>query len=325
MFHKLTKKIKKKHIKCLYVCINIIILLYFFSNMLAYNKRYINIIYENINVTKLINSNTYLNKDFCTFIQKNLNKRKQPFDFEHELFFFVTLISCKIPFSFIRFGDGEELIMSGKNVKAETDQWYWEPKLNKFREQLIESSNICKNDNNFIGIPCKNWIQISKSILSFSNCSSSKYMSYSTIFINKNYDLFKNWIFNFIYSQNRWKIILISNSNINKNITWAYKFFPVPDHLIENWDKISIYLLPKISFEAKKNKRIFFVSAGPAANIIISNLSKINNKNIYIDFGSSIEIITKGFSTRPYSDKNSVFSLQSCETFVLKNKLLVYS
>lgn len=122
-------------------------------------------------------------------------------------------------------------------------------------------------------------------------------MSYATLFINKNYPFFKDWILRFINNSNRWKIILVANSIIQTDITWAYKFVPVPDHLIENWDKYCISLLSKLSRQAKKNNLIFFVSAGPAANIIISYLVKINNNNIYIDFDSSIEFITKIYNS----------------------------
>ena len=45
--------------------------------------------------------------------------------------------------------------------------------------------------------------------------------------------------------------------------------------------------------------------------------------NIYIDFGSSIEFITKGYSTRPYS-KGDKTSRQSCEPFYLQNKSIIY-
>ena len=106
-------------------------------------------------------------------------------------------------------------------------------------------------------------------------------MSYTTLFINKNYPLFKNWILFFINNPNRWKIILVANSIIHKNIKWAYKFFPVPNHLIENWYNYSFSLFSKLSHQAKQNDLIFFISAGPAANIIISYLTKINNNNIY--------------------------------------------
>lgn len=265
----------------------------------------------------------------CLIVKDILKNRTQPFDFMKEFVFFTNLISCNIPFSFIRFGDGENSIMKGAKIKAKADKWKWNPqnkKFKKFQDSLIESSSICTKYNGFIGIPCKNWIKVSKSILSFSKCSSAKYMSYATLFINKNYQSFKNWILNFINTSfpNRWKIILVANSIIHKNIKWAYKFYPVPDHLIENWDNIYISLLRKLSYEAKHNNLIFFISAGPAANIIISYLSKINNNNIYIDFGSSIEFITKGYSTRPYAKNGSLYSRQSCESFLFRNKSLIY-
>ena len=94
-------------------------------------------------------------------------------------------------------------------------------------------------------------------------------MSYSALFINKNFKIFKEWILRFINSKNRWKIILIANSLINKDIKWAYKYYPVPERVVERWNEISYSLLPKLENEAMKNNLIFFVSAGPASNIII--------------------------------------------------------
>jgi hypothetical protein len=262
----------------------------------------------------------------CVNVKNKLEDRTMPKDYINEFLFITNLITCKIPFSFIRFGDGENLIMKGINVNVLNDKWNWNSTNIKFKESLIESSSICTNHNNFIAIPCKDWINVSKSILSFSNCSSAKYMSYATLFINKNYQIFKKWLHNFITNSisNRWKIILVANSIIHKNIKWAYKFYPVPDHLIEKWDIYRISLLSKLSNQAKDNDLIFFISAGPAANVIISYLTKINNKNIYIDFGSSIEFITKGYSTRPYSIKGTEYSLHSCEPFFLQNKSLIY-
>ena len=257
-------------------------------------------------------------------IKNKLTKREGPFDFEDELKFFTELISCQIPFSFIRFGDGENSIMKGKAINCRQDRWKWNPSNKKFQESLIQSSSICTKDNNFIGLPCKNWIHISKSILSFSKCSSAKYMSYATLFINKNFVYFKNWLISFVNSSNRWKIILVSNSVINKNISWAFKFFPIPDHLIENFDNISLSFLPELSKLSTQNNLIFFISAGPAANIIVSYLVEINKNNIYIDLGSSIEFLTKGYSTRLYFDKKNKYSHKRCESFFIENKTLIY-
>ena len=158
---------------------------------------------------------------------------------------------------------------------------------------MIESSNMCNEENHFIGLPCKNWQKITDAIFTHSNCTSSKYMSYTTVFVNRNYNRFKEWVLKYINSKNRRKIILIANSIINKDISWADQFFPVYNNLIDNWETDGTELINKLSIVAKQNKLIFFVSAGPAANIIISKLTKINIQNIYIDFGSAIEFITK--------------------------------
>ena len=77
--------------------------------------------------------------------------------------------------------------MKGYKFNAEKDNWNWNIKNKGFQYNLIELSSICTNHNSFIGIPCKNWIKISKLILSFSKCSFPKYMSYATLFINKNF------------------------------------------------------------------------------------------------------------------------------------------
>lgn len=323
---KIIKKIKRKNFKEIIYILTLIILLntLIFSIIFMRSKKSKNIINKNINIANLIKNGEISNNNTCTLIKENLNNRTHPLDFENELYFFFDLISCKIPFSFIRFGDGENLIMKGIKLNVKIDKWHWNDKNKKFQESLIESSSICLYNNGFIGIPCKNWIKISESILSFSKCSSAKYMSYATLFINKNYLIFKDLILRFINSSNRWRIILVANSIINKNISWAYKFFPVPDHLIEKWDKYSFSLFSQLSQEAKQNDLIFFISAGPAANIIISYLIKININNIYIDFGSSIEFITKGYTTRPYAE-NSEYSHQSCESFFLQNKSLIYT
>ena len=213
--------------------------------------------------------------------------------------------------------------MRGENFQS-IDVWHWSPKLKKLRHSLIESASICINSNNFIAIPCKNWIEYSKSILSYSKCNSSKYMSYATLFYNKNYLKFKDWIIKFIYSRDRWDIILVANSKINKNISWACKFYPIPDNAVEIWDEFKISLLSNLSNDAKKSNLIFFISAGPTANIIISYLIKINNKNIYIDFGSSIEFITKGYSTRKYSKKTHINYNKGCESFIIQDKDIIY-
>ena len=107
-------------------------------------------------------------------------------------------------------------------------------------------------------------------------------MSYSALFINKNFKIFKEWILRFINSKNRWKIIFVTNSNINTNIYWSYKFFHIPDYIVENRNNFSQPLIANLSKGAKNNNLIFFILAGPTANILVPYPIQINNKNTHI-------------------------------------------
>ena len=267
---KLHKLIKTNiiNIKIFVKIITSLIIFYSLFYIINTKDKYYKTNFFNImNISNLHKKNLIFDKNVCLYIKNELNKRYKPFKYEEEFFFFTSLISCKIPFSFIRFGDGEASIMKGTS-KISLDRWHWFPNLIKFRNSLIESASICTYPNSFIGLPCKDWVRFSNIVLSYSKCNSSKYMSYGTLFVNKNYQQFKYWITHFIQSSDRWKIILIANSNINKNISWAYKFFPIPNNVVEIWNKYSLSFLSKLSKEAKQNNLLFFVSAGPVANVI---------------------------------------------------------
>ena len=156
---------KRFNNKFLIIILNSLILSFIFIR----NKKSINNLHKNLNFKYLSKNNISSNvSNNCIFVKNILHNRTQPFDYENELFFFIDLISCKIPFSFARFGDGENSIMRGDKIYSSLDKWNWDLKNKKFQESLIESSSICINHNNFIGIPFKNMIKISESILSFS-------------------------------------------------------------------------------------------------------------------------------------------------------------
>ena len=252
------KKIKRyawnlKFVYSIFIVLIFVLICSFLSFRFIRNKIGFNNEYKNINIINSLEKDKASNETDCLLVKNKLKNRTHPFDFANELIFFTELIACKIPFSFVRFADGENAILKGDKIDATLDRWHWNPSNKKFRESLIKATSNCVNDNNFVGIPCKNWIHISKSILSFSNCTSSKYMTFTTLFVNKNFEYFHDWIIRFVNSSNRWKIILVANKIINKNISWAYKFFPVPDHIVENFDNISISLLSELSNLAKQN------------------------------------------------------------------------
>ena len=83
------------------------------------------------NNKNLINNNILTNDILCEKTLKRLYNRTKPFEYKDELIFIIDLISCDIPFSFIRFADGENSIMIGKELKG-IDKWHWNPNNLKF-------------------------------------------------------------------------------------------------------------------------------------------------------------------------------------------------
>ena len=122
-------------IKCFIIIINSLIPKYKFKKNNNKNS-------EIINITRLIENGTDLDKNICLFVNRTLEKRIHPLDYEEELSFIISLILCKIPFSFIRFGDGEEHIMTGKTFDSKKDKWFWNNNNQDFKISLIKSSSI---------------------------------------------------------------------------------------------------------------------------------------------------------------------------------------
>ena len=80
--------------------------------LLIFNQKtkLINNFYKKSNIFP-VNKNKYNSTiTNCSLVKELLIKRTQPFEYESEFYFFTSIIYCKIPFSFIRFADGEEYI-----------------------------------------------------------------------------------------------------------------------------------------------------------------------------------------------------------------------
>ena len=83
-----------------------------------------------MNITQFIKDEINLDDNACEFIKYKLKTRTQPFEYENELIFFTSLISCKIPFSIIRFADGEEPAKRG------------ERRIQPFRNKRLRKANL---------------------------------------------------------------------------------------------------------------------------------------------------------------------------------------
>ena len=217
-------------------------------------------------------------------------------------------------FTFVRFGDGEMHYI-------ERDENIHEENTTKKGEVPIKLSNLIKNslefnkENYYVGIPCGciehrdnfrkklyNNYTINKSNLTFAN-----------LFANIMNFRFKNEIIPIIKN---YPIILISNkrTNIQKMKDQGFniiKWFSVDYNAWKNYQDIVDQVT---NYQKEKNivNHLFIFCAGPITNVLAYQLVQQEDKNIYLDIGSSLdEELGLGKGTRNH---NKLFGWKTIST-----------
>lgn len=228
-------------------------------------------------------------------------------DFER----FTDMIKSNNNFSFVRYGDGEVMLMKGNQIGENTqafsvDKWKSPNRLTKVGLDLLETLNHFE-ENFFYGIPSSNdnledYEFLTKLI------KNKKNITFANIWVNANYSRMKKF-----YESLSKKINLICNHKAKKE-SFPFtieRLFEFPDNCVEFWENDGEKYLEDLKNSVKNiNNQTFFISCGPVAEIIIHKLYICNPNNQYIDVGSSIDEYVHGYQTRPYMNSESVYSRQ---------------
>jgi hypothetical protein len=230
--------------------------------------------------------------------------------FNSDFDFFWSLINKGENFTFTRYADGEVMLMLGNAVESVTqastvDKWSAPNGLTKAGKHLFETlghtehnyyyaiSSVTDNlsDYNFL----KSNIKQNEDKLTFVN-----------LWINSNYQKTIEQ-----YHSLKRPVHLICNYKARReNFPFTVaSITPFPNDCINFWEENSEYFINEL-LETYKDKtdELFFISCGPISEIIIDRLYTANPNNSYIDVGSSIDEYVHGHKTRPYMDKNSIYS-----------------
>jgi hypothetical protein len=229
--------------------------------------------------------------------------------FEKDFEYFWDLIEKNINFSYVRYADGEVLLMRGNEVGKVsqafiTDKWYSPNTLTKVGRELLETLEHTEN-NFYYAISGINDSIDDYKFLRSNIPQKEENITFANLWINNNYQKMKNKLLNL-----KREVILICNHSASKeNFPFAVEdITPFPDDCINFWDKHGDDFLKNIvkKYGNFKNK-LFFISCGPISEIIIHELYKNNPENSYIDVGSSIDEFVHGRPTRPYMIPNSFY------------------
>lgn len=215
-------------------------------------------------------------------------------------------------FSFVRYADGEVMLMEGRSVDKNTqafmvDNWYSENKLTKLGIDLYESLST-EDDKFYYAISSKTDNLRDYEFLS-NRINNKKNITFANLWINANYEkTFEN-----IKNISR-DVVLVCNENCKpeKMPFSVIHFLPFPNDCVNFWESENSLKFKEeiVDLSSKHFDKFFIVCCGPASAVIIKNMFLNNKNNTYVDFGSALDFFIHGKITRPYMIKNSPYSLE---------------
>jgi hypothetical protein len=196
-------------------------------------------------------------------------------------------------FAFSKYADGEYNILINQPIRN-IDNWFYNPNENYDFYKLLFESFMFQDEGYYIGISCPccdvsthRWYMDNKG-------SSLDNTTFANIFVNNNYEMFKQELLPLFNTYKRIFLIANENSNLLKlkevlNITDFYGIgiegFKTNLNLIDE-------LITKINYE-NITDTLFLFCAGPLGNVLSHKLWNNNKNNTYIDIGSTLNIWTE--------------------------------
>ena len=235
---------------------------------------------------------------------------------ENEFDKFFAMLKRGENFALLRYGDGERGIMTGQSFTAQEG---WRVGADTEFAHALAATLQLRDERVFYGISCPccdfvaaYWYQqhILNSNLTFAN-----------LWVNKNYRRFRA-----SFDELKRDAVLIANYRArgakigNLNIL---KHYEIGDNCAEFYKNDLHALLAQIkqdltsgALKGRKNL-LFAISAGPLAEIIISELFSFDKAQCYVDFGSALDEYYKDFSRlkshrRPYTIAGNEYAERNC-------------
>jgi hypothetical protein len=232
-------------------------------------------------------------------------------DFKSDLLFLHNKLKQREHFSFGKFADGEYKVLRNIPI-TNCDGWSYNPPRHNIEYQYLINAYHYNHKDYYVGISCPccqpqediDWMRenvgVDKSNLTWAN-----------IFVNSNYDTFKELFFP---EFNSWEgdVILIANGKM-KVETLSFKvdyFLPIE---IGAWFNPTLqHIINEMKVKAvESDNQLFLFSGGPLGNILAHQLHLVNKNNTYIDIGSTVNPWGTNHS-RDYFVNNNPYRQKVC-------------
>jgi len=232
-------------------------------------------------------------------------------NFKEDIKIIKNFILNKNKFSFSKYADGEHQILINNPIKN-CDDWFFDPNVDyEFNKMLLNSLKF-KDSGYFIGISCPccdfngyEWYEKEKG-------SEDEQTTFANIFVNDNYEYFKNELLPTFNLYDR--IFLIANKNSNlenvKKVLNFTDFYGIGDEAFKT-DLTLINTLKNIIKNEDIEGSLFLFCAGPLGNVLSHQLWDFNKNNTYLDIGSTLNIWTEK-NIRDYQTSSGYYTNKIC-------------
>jgi hypothetical protein len=212
-------------------------------------------------------------------------------------------------FGFSRFSDGEMFILQNKRLELNENHyiignqtgggWYNKEEQKKFdpsqhqfyRNKLIESIQF-KKENYFKAISCRCCVgQESFDFQVDISGGDDSDLTWANLWNNGNYESFLNEIMP-IFNDKKIVMVINESANLTKLPFPVEKDFRVGTNCFIN-DYGLIEEIKKYITDNNIENHIFLISAASLSNLLVHQLFEFNNKNTYVDIGSTINPIVE--------------------------------
>jgi len=249
-----------------------------------------------------------------------------------DLYFVRSLIQQRLPFTFIRFSDGEMEILRNSPLEIAESLVRWskgmssfsypsydfkvfDPERNEEMRSLLLASAEFTASNYFKGIPTRhNRVPVDTQFMVSLNGGITN-LTFADLFLNSNYQSFVNEVLPLIVNAD--DVLLIGNYRMQvERLNPNWQFLPIPDNAFN--DFVGVVETAVTSCLQLPEKFTILSSASSLSNVIGHQLRKERPDLTFIDVGTTLHPFTgmppsnRSYlsQTEPWALKNSVTKLK---------------
>jgi hypothetical protein len=197
------------------------------------------------------------------------------------------------------------------------DKWSIEAGTSQIGTDLMTVLRVHKGQHLYLGLPAPGQEGSYLPKLLKAAQATCQQVTYANLWVNANYPKTKQLWSDLIRNRSQDLVLIVGEpvaAHLNRQVPSRHfaGMMTVPVSGVAQWkgDHRRRCLEEAVRLAEYHTKKVFLVSAGPIAKVLISAMWNATQQNQYIDVGSSFDEVGKGVVSRAYMDQTSDYANQ---------------